>query len=332
MHPQKRTVGIFLGPWIVGYVILTVLPFLGTGLLSLTGDNQSLGFGNLQFVGLNNYRDALGIRREEQSSSNIPAWKRFLRGKPNDPRFYHSIYNSLYFTLFAVPLGLIVSLAIALLLHRRLRGMSIVRAVIYLPNLLGGVATLIIWSWLLNPQFGWINQALKTSYAILDPVVRIFSSTGTRDWPVPGWLYSPDAAKPAVILISLWTVGGTSLIFLAALRRVPIQLYEAATIDGANWWRRFRTVTLPMISPAILFNMILSTVFSMQAFSQSYLLQNRAQHDELLFFVHYLYRVAFEPPYRMNYASALAWILFAVLFVMILPMLIAARRWVYDKM
>ena len=126
-----------------------------------------------------------------------------------------------------------------------------------------------------------------------------------------------------------WTMGGSMLIFLAALRRVPAALHEAARLDGAGAWGRFRHVTLPQISPAILFNMTVGFIFSMQSFNEAYLMQNRQQSDGLLFYVLYLYETAFEPPCQFGYASALAWILFAALAVLIVPLICTAGRWVH---
>ena len=258
-----------------------------------------------------------------------PWYWRALDGRPNDPRFYTSLANSLFFTLIAVPLGLCASLAVALLLNQPLRGVALFRAFVYVPHLMGGVATVMIWSWLLNPQFGWINELIRGSYGLLDPFVRIFHAGGTSHWDVPSWLYSSGACKPALILMHVWTMGGSMLIFLAALNRVRPELYSAARIDGASRLQRFRNVTLPQISPAILFCLVMGLIFAMQSFHDAYLLQNRAQGDGLLFYALYLYETAFEPPYRLGYAAALAWILFAVLGVMVLPLLAMTRRWVH---
>ncbi|MEE9296952.1 MAG: sugar ABC transporter permease [Phycisphaerae bacterium] len=186
-----------------------------------------------------------------------------------------------------------------------------------------------IWSWLLNPRFGLVNAALRLFYRLLDPVVGLFHETGTSLWVTPDWFYSPSSCKPALIIMHLWLGGGTMLVFLAALQRVPARLIEAAAIDGAGRWQRFRHVTLPHISPAILFNLIVGLVFSMQSFDQSYLLFNRAQRDGLLFYMLHLYRIAFESPYRVGYASALAWVLFGTTALVVAVVLLVSRRRVY---
>ncbi len=326
--PSRQTV-CFLLPWATGFVGLTLLPMLASLGLSFTRVEPGLSAERITWVGTANYRAALGVDHTHQPTAADPWYWRLLGGRPKDGRFYTSLYNSLVYTMFAVPLSLCTSLAVALLLNRQARGMSIVRACVYLPHVLGGVATIVIWSWLFNPQFGWLNQVIRFIYALLDPGVRLFSEVGTEAWPVPRWLYSPAGCKPAVVIMHVWTMGGSMLIFLAALRRIAPQLYDAAALDGAGAWHRFRHVTMPQISPAALFILTVSTVFTMQSFNEAYLLQNRQQDDGLLFYVLYLYQVAFEPPYQLGHASALAWILVAVLALLIVPLLWTSRRWVH---
>jgi multiple sugar transport system permease protein len=198
-----------------------------------------------------------------------------------------------------------------------------------LPYMLGGVATVLVWSWLFNPRFGLINRGLYLAFETLDPLVRVFSPTGTDGWTAPDWFYSPAACKPALIIMHVWLCGGAMLVFLAALQRVPGTLHDAARIDGAGAVRRFFAITLPHISPAIVFNAAVGVIFSMQAFDQAYLLYNRAQRDGLLFYMLRLYRVAFEDPHRLGYASALAWILFVVIAALTAPLVAIAGKRVY---
>jgi multiple sugar transport system permease protein len=206
--------------------------------------------------------------------------------------------------------------------------MSTARAFVYLPHVLGGAASIVIWSWLLNPQFGWINHGIRLIYIALDPFVHLLDPRGTQDWPTPRWLYSADSCKPAVILIHVWTIGGSMLVFLAGLRRVPAYLYEAARVDGAGGWARFRNVTWPQLTPILLFNGVVSCVFAMQCFNEAYLLQNRQQDDGLLFYALYVYQSAFEPPYRLGFASALGWILFVLMLFMVSAIGCSSRWWV----
>lgn len=332
--PTRQTVW-FLLPWATGFVVLTLLPMLASLGLSFTKVGPVVSADRITWVGISQYRTALGVDRTYEPTprgvrtSQDPFYWRLLGGRPEDSRLYSALYNSLFYTVLAVPLGLCMSLVVALLLNHQARGMSVIRACVYLPHLLGGVATIVIWSWLFNPRFGWINQVIRYIYALLDPVVRLFAEGGTQAWPVPNWLYSPAGCKPALIVMYIWTMGGSMLIFLAARRRIAQQLYDAASLDGAGAWCRFRHVTLPQITPAVLLNLIISIVFAMQSFSEPYLLQNRQQDDGLLFYMLYLYEVAFEPPYRLGYASALAWILVAVLVVLIVPLMWSSRRWVH---
>jgi len=312
----SRRVGLWFAlPWLVGMVGLTIVPVTASMLISLSKwDGLSLT-GGFTWAGGGNYAELVG----------------FDDDGPRDPLFYRSLGNSLYYTLLAVPLGLVTSLLLAMLLNRRPPGMGVFRIAFLLPYLLSGVATIMIWSWLFNPRFGLVNRGIVALYRRLDPAVRLFDEAGTSQWGAPDWFYSPTACKPALILMHVWLGGGAMLIFLAALQRVPHSLAEAAALDGAGRWARFRHVTLPHISPAVVFNLVVGLIFAMQSFDQAYLLYNRAQDDGLLFYMLRLYRAAFEPPYAVGYASAMAWILFGVIAVMVGPVLVAARRWVHDE-
>ncbi|MCH7592004.1 MAG: sugar ABC transporter permease, partial [Planctomycetes bacterium] len=195
MTPRSRGVGWFLAPWAVGFVLLTLLPAMAALGLSVTRFGDDLSLARPEGVGLAHYRDALGVDRAHTPTDADPWYWRTLGGRPNDPRLYAALANSLFFTLIAVPLGLCTSLAVALLLNQRLRGVTLFRALVYVPHLLGGVATVMIWSWLLNPRFGPVNAVLRESYTLLDPLVRLWNPTGTSDWAVPGWFYSSTWCK-----------------------------------------------------------------------------------------------------------------------------------------
>jgi len=243
--------------------------------------------------------------------------------------FYKAMRNSVTFSLFAVPLSLFSAFALAMLLNAPLRGIAWFRSLFYMPHVLGGVATVLIWSWVLNPAFGPLNSIIQTAYDVIDPVVRLFHKSGTAAWPLPGWLMSKTWCKPAVVLIHVWTTGGAVFIFLAALQRVDPDTHLAAHLDGANAWQRLRLITLPQLTPAILFNLITGLVASMQSFNYAYLLYNRAQEDGLLFVSLQIYRTAFEPPYRLGYASAMACILFVLLLGVSLFAFWSRRIWVH---
>ena len=311
----------------VGVCVLTVIPLLASLTLSLTDATGNHAVDRWTWIGAGNYERALGVIDHDPSMESGTGDTD--QHTPRDPKFRLALANSLIFTGLAVPLGLCASLAVALLLHRPARGVRWFRLVIYLPHLLGGVATIVIWSWLFNPQFGWVNEGIRTLYAVADPLVAIFLPGGTNGWPVPLWLYSPSGCKPAVVIMHVWTMGGSMLIFLAARQRISTRLYEAATLDGAGGWQRFRSITWPHLTPVVLFNLILGTVFAMQTFNESYLLQNRRQEGGLLFYGLYLYQTAFESPYDFGYASALGWIFLLVLVVIVGLLLASTRWWVY---
>ncbi len=297
----------FAIPWVIGLVLLTLLPAAASIIMACyEWDGLSFSSG-AKWVGLTNYSMLLF----------------------DDPQFKRALNNSLLYSLIGTPLSVGAALGAAVLLSKPVRGIGFFRTIFYLPHVLGGVATVMIWSWLLNPRFGPINEGLRMIYQLIDPLARLWQESGTTKWPRPGWLYSPEWCKPALILMQIWSLGGAMLIFLAALQHVPKNLGEAACLDGANRWRQFWHVTWPVLTPAILFNVVTGLVASMQSFNQAYLLYNRSQDDGLLFYVLYLYRCAFEPPYRVGYASAMAWIFFGIVFGLILLAVRSARGWVY---
>lgn len=230
-----------------------------------------------------------------------------------DPRFWKSLYNTLYFTVFSVPLSLAFSIGLAMMLNRKIRGMAVYRTIFFLPTIVPIVASSVLWLWVLNPDSGLINGAL-----------RQFGIEG------PGWIASEHWAKPSLILMSLWSVGGAMVIFLAGLAEVPQTLYEAADIDGAGRWMKFRHVTLPMLTPVILFNLIMGLINSLQYFTQVYVMTGGkgTPVDSTMFYPLYLYRNSFYY-LRMGYASAMAWLLFLVILGATLALLASSKRWVH---
>lgn len=228
-----------------------------------------------------------------------------------DPLVRISLWNTAFFTFLSVPINLVVALATAMLLNQQIRGQSLFRTFFYLPSILPAVASSVLWLWMLNPDIGLANMLLR--------------------WlglPTSQWLYSPGTAKPTFILMGLWSVGNTMVIFLAGLQGIPQTLYEVSQIDGANWWQRFRAVTLPMLSPVILFNLVLGIIGSFQVFTSAFLLTNGGPQNSTLFMVLYLYRLAFEQ-FKMGYASALAWLLFVIILIFTLIQLRLSKSWVY---
>jgi multiple sugar transport system permease protein len=228
-----------------------------------------------------------------------------------DPLVRISLWNTAFYTFISVPLTLAVSLGTALLLNQRLRFQSAFRTFFYLPSVVPAVANALVWLWILNPDVGLANSILNF-FGLPDLL----------------WVYDRTLAKPTFILLSLWGVGNTMIVFLAGLQGIPQSLYEVADIDGANWWQRFRNVTLPMLSPVILFNLIIGIISSFQVFTSAFILTNGGPQNATLFTVLYIYRLGFEQN-NMGVASAVAWILFLIILVFSLVQLRLSRSWVY---
>ena len=246
-----------------------------------------------RFTGLENYRELVA-----------------------DPRLRLSLFNTFYYAALHVPLVTIVALALALLLNRVERAAGFFRTVFYLPSVTPAVAVGALWLWLLNPRVGLINRGLEA--------VGI---------PGPGWTTDPVWIKPGIVLMSLWAVGGTVIIYYAALRNVPEDLYEAARLEGARAWHEFRFVTLPLISGAVFFTLIVNTISSLQIFAEVYTMffgqmKSGAGDSAALFYVIYLFRQAFEF-LDFGYASAMAWLLFVITLILTVIQLRVSRRWVY---
>ncbi len=229
----------------------------------------------------------------------------------DDRLFTLSLYNTAYYVLFFVPLQIVLSLALALLLNLQVRGIPIYRTLFYIPSIVPAVANSILWIWIFQPQWGLLNYGLS--------LVGI-------DGPL--WLSSVEWSKPSLIIMSLWGSGGAMIIFLAGLQGIPQHLYEAAELDGANRWRRFWHITIPMLTPTTFFVLVLGVIGSFQVFTQAYIMTGGGPANSTLFYMLYLYRRAFVFQ-NMGYASAMAWILFVIIFVLTMIQFGTARRWVY---
>lgn len=229
----------------------------------------------------------------------------------SDKMFRTSLGNTLFYTVFSVPLGILAAMLIAMLVNQKVPGQNIFRTIYYLPSVTSGVAVALLWVWLLNPTFGLINFAL-----------------GLVGIKGPGWLSDVHWAKPALVLMSLWGVGGGMVIFLAGLQGLPEHLYEAAKIDGAGPLRLFRHITLPMLTPTIFFMLVTSTIGSLQTFTNVYVMTNGGPGSATLMYGLYLYQNAFTF-LKMGYACALAWVLFAVVLALTYLQFRGASRWVY---
>jgi multiple sugar transport system permease protein len=233
-----------------------------------------------------------------------------------DDRVWLSLSNTLFFAVLYVPLSMALALGLAVLLDRLSRGVGFFRTAFYLPNMTPAVAVGALFLLLLNGQEGLVNQVLRTV-----------------GLPAPSWLNDPAWIKPGIVLMMVWSVGGTVVIYFAALRNVPQELHEAATMDGAGPWARFRSITIPMISGALFFTLIINTIAALQLFSEVYAMffgrqTSGASERSALFYVIYLFRNAFEFK-KMGYASALAWLLFVVIVTITLVQMRVSRRFLY---
>jgi len=229
----------------------------------------------------------------------------------DDRLFGLSLFNTGYYVLFFVPLQIALSLCLALLLNQKVGGLAIYRTLFYIPSIVPLVANSILWIWILQPQWGLLNYFL--------------SLVGIEG---PLWLNSVEWSKPSLIMMSLWGSGGAMIIFLAGLQGIPQHLYEAAAIDGANRWRKFWNITIPLLTPTIFFILVLGVIGSFQVFTQAYVMTGGGPADSTLFYMYYLYRRAFVF-HNMGYASAMAWILFLIILVLTVVHFTISRRWVY---
>ena len=231
-----------------------------------------------------------------------------------DDLFWQSLKVTTIYSLFSVPLGIALALGVAVMLNQKIPFVALFRTIYYLPSVISGVAVSLLWLWMFNPSFGLLNSILW----------QVFHIRG------PGWIYSEQWVLPSLILMSLWTVGGSIVLYLAGLQGVPTELYEAASLDGAGAWRRFWHVTLPMISPVILFTLVTGIIASFQTFTQVQIMTQGGPHYGSWFYIYNLWYNAFgSSGADMGYASAIAWILFILVLALTLLALRTSQVWVY---
>ena len=234
-----------------------------------------------------------------------------------DPKFWHSLRVTVTYALVAIPLGLAFGFAVAYLLNLKVPGVPFWRTVFYMPAVMPAVASALLWGMIFNPRFGILNWFLS--------LVGIHG---------PGWLASRDWALPALIIMSLWGVGGGMIIYLAGLQGIPTALYESAQIDGANSWKQLRHITLPLMTPVIFFNLVIGIIGTFQYFTEVYVLTSTATGglggpaEATMFYNVYLYNNAFRY-LNMGYASALAWVLFLIVLLLTLLVFRSSAAWVY---
>ena len=231
----------------------------------------------------------------------------------HDDLFPISLYNTAYYACFSVPLGIITAFLLAELLNQKVRGLAFFRTIFYLPSVVPSVASSVLWLWILNPNFGLLNIFLSILHL-----------------PTPLWLGSTEWAKPALILMSLWGVGGTMIIFLAGLQDVPQELYESAELDGAGIMAKFMYITIPMMTPTLLYTLIMGIIGSFQVFTQAFIMTQGGPANSTLFYVLYLYRNAFQY-FKMGYASAQALILLVIILILTVIVLSTSSKWVYYR-
>jgi multiple sugar transport system permease protein len=265
---------MFIAPFILGFLIF----FVGPALTALW----------LMFYDWNMIRDPIFI--------GLDNFKKLI----NDELFYQSLKVTAYYSLISVPLGMVLSFALALLMNVKVKAIAFFRTLYYIPSIVPAVANAVLWSFVFNTEFGLLNSLLR--------------SIGL---PKIQWLQDPDWAMPALIVMSLWSIGGGMVIYLAGLQGIPESLYEAAEIDGAGRWAKLRHVTIPLMSPVVFFNLVMGIIGSFQVFTAGFLITSGGPQNATLFYVLYTYRTGIQY-FDMGYASVLAWILFLIILALTL--------------
>jgi multiple sugar transport system permease protein len=315
----------FVSPWIIGFLCFTLYPILASAYYSFC---EYRVLSPPHWVGIRNYVELFTDREY----------------------FLASLVNTAFMFL-EMPLALILGLAIALLLNMKLRGMAWFRTLYYIPSVVPTVASSILWLWLLNPDYGLVNKALSLNPGgrlerLINGAIsnaNLLLGSSLMSWAhihiptfVATWYNSPAWAKPGFIVMDLWAVGGSMIIYLAALQGVPQHLYEAADLDGASAWAKLWNVTIPSISPVIFFNVVLGLIGTFQYFTQAFVISGSSAaagnvggpENATLFYALYLYQNAFQY-FRMGYACAMAWVLFILTLLASAVIFRSSARWVY---
>jgi multiple sugar transport system permease protein len=304
MRKEWRTGVLFALPWIVGFIVLSGGPMIFSAVMSFT---QYDVLSDATFIGAQNYVD--------------------LATPDKDPLFLKSLGNTLFMAI-GVPIGMVVGLALALLLDAKVRGMSVYRTLYFLPAIMPVVAASVLWIWVFNAQNGLMNWMLQLTgiEAIIEHLNRQFD-IGLKT-PI-SWLTSEQTAKPALIIMGLWGAGASMIIWLAGLKEIPTHLYEAAALDGAGPVRRFFHITLPMLSPYILFNLVMGLIGTFQIFTQAYIMTpNGSPSHSTYFYVYKLFDESFSY-FRLGYGAAMAWVLFVIVIVLTLFNMALSKKWVH---
>lgn len=286
---ESRWAYFFISPWLIGFILLTLGPMIASLYLSFTDYKLGSSISLPNFTGLTNY----------------------IKMFTQDPKFWHSLGVTVTYAVIAVPLTLFFGFMVAFLLNLKVPGQPVWRTLYYLPSVTPAVAGAILWGIIFNPTFGIMNWFLS-----------LMNIKG------PGWLSSQKWALPALIIMSLWGVGGGMIIYLAGLQGIPTTIYEAAEIDGANPLQKLTRITLPLMTPVIFFNLVIGIIGTFQFFTGVYVLTRGGPADATLFYNLYLYNNAFRYM-EMGYASALAWVLFIIVLILTLLVFKSSSLWVY---
>lgn len=279
---------MFISPWLIAFFLFTLIPIVASLVLSFT-DFNVLKPQSAEFIGLDN----------------------FVRMFTEDRRYGRSVTATLKYVIFAVPLRLVFALAIAMLLNTKRRGVAFYRAAFYAPSVIGGsIAVAVMWRQLFGNE-GLINFILAT-----------FGVEGPR------WLGRPETAIWTLVILAAWQFGSPMLIFLAGLKNIPEQLYESASIDGANGWQQFWKITLPMLTPIIFFNLIMQMISGFMVFTQAFIITGGSPLDTTLFYALYVYQRAFVSN-EMGYASAMAWVMLLTIAVLTALVFRSSSYWVH---
>ena len=298
---------LFLLPWLIGFFVFTVYPMVYSLWLSFT-DYDFTKPDETQFIGLGNYEKMFGSAFGEKEFTAISG--EVIR---TDPYYLKSLSVTLTYVLTSVPLKLIIALAIAILLNQKLRGIPFYRAIYYIPTLLGGsVAIAVLWRKLFEKE-GLVNLFLG-----------LFGFSN-----LPSWITNPKFALGTLVLLSVWQFGSSMIIFLAGLKQIPEEYYEAASVDGASKIRQFFSITIPLLSPVILFNLIMQMISAFQVFTQAYIIGGGRGGvlNSTLFYTLYLYIQGWNY-HEMGYASAMAWVLLLMIGVVTFLIFKSSKLWV----
>ena len=285
MKRREKAGFFFILPWLIGLIVFTAFPMIAAVYISMTDWDI---VGNASFIGLGNYKMLF-----------------------SSDEFIRSLWVTVRYAVIAVPLIIATSLTMAVLVSKNRKGSSVFRVIYYMPAIVSGVAVAIVFKWILDPSYGFLNGLLSL-------------------WGIqgPDWLYDPDWVLPSYLIMAVWGAGGSLLTYLAALKDIPEDLYGAAMIDGANAFQKVRYITVPLMTPIIFYNLVLGIIGAFRKFTDAYVLGGAGKEGN--FYMVYLYEEAFGH-YRMGYATALAWVLFVIIFGLTFIVNWTKNYWVYSE-